>query len=82
MSSLDEKHKENGTTPMAPEIHDGSGNKTDANMMPEVETRTPEVQDEEKETGAKPQFPPFHPMNNPDGGRQAWLNVVGGWCCL
>ncbi|KAF2102037.1 putative MFS monocarboxylate transporter [Rhizodiscina lignyota] len=29
-----------------------------------------------------PQFPPFHPVNNPDGGREAWLTVLGGFCCL
>lgn len=61
----------------------GPEDKTDAHILPEVET-APEIQDEEKgkAQGGKPEFPPFHPMNNPDGGRQAWLTVVGGFCCL
>ena len=82
MSPLEEKDKEMGSSPASSDEEDRPENKTDANMMPEVETRAPEVQDEEKGTAAKPQFPPFHPMNNPDGGQQAWMTVAGGWCCL
>lgn len=31
---------------------------------------------------AAPSPPAFDPRNNPDGGRDAWLVVLGAFCCM
>ncbi|KAL0255002.1 hypothetical protein SLS55_009527 [Diplodia seriata] len=69
-------------------LHDAEPvtNHTEANALPEVETepqteKAPHV-DAEK-AGAPPAPPnPMDPKNFPDGGRDAWLCVLGGFCAL
>lgn len=60
--------------------------KTEANIMLDVAPVNPLVIDTEKSqqtpTNGFPPTHPMHPSQFPDGGREAWLVVVGGWCCL
>lgn len=58
-----------------------------ANGQAEI-VKGPEATDEEKgssRTNGPPSpddLPPWHPMKNPDGGRKAWLAVVGSFCTM
>lgn len=58
-----------------------SSSQTSPETLPE---KTPDALPQVAPQGAPtaPPFPPFHPANNPDGGWQAWLAVVGGFFCL
>lgn len=61
--------------------------KPEGQILPDVATKAP-IGDEEKgpvATTGPPDtkdLPSWHPLNNPDGGRQAWLCVVGAFACL
>ncbi len=62
----------------------GSQNKeTEANIFPEPEI---EAEADLEKTGVVPKsvVAPggINPADFPDGGLEAWLVVVGGWCCL
>ena len=61
---------------------DPAHTQTQAAVLPDVE-QEPQG-DLEKGTSAKPHPPPgaFDPRQNPDGGRDAWLCVLGGFCVL
>ena len=69
---------------------DDSSDKNANSSPPNGDTALPstEKQDEsdlEEGQPAKPQGPPpgvFDPRQNPDGGRQAWLCILGGFCTL
>ncbi|KAI9809617.1 MAG: hypothetical protein M1825_000049 [Sarcosagium campestre] len=55
--------------------------RTDANKLPEVDTEA--KGDVESGTAEKSKHPPgMDPASFPDGGLQAWLVVLGGFCCL
>lgn len=72
---MDEKQQSRPTT---------ADESTLAQMQPDT-AKLPEAYDEEKAAAGPPDakdLPPWHPMNNPDGGRQAWLCVIGGFCCM
>ena len=62
----------------------GSQNKsTEANIFPEGEA---EAEADLERGGAIPKSTPtaggINPADFPDGGIEAWLVVLGGWCCL
>jgi hypothetical protein len=62
----------------------GSQNKpTEANTFPEREAEA-EADPEKGGEVPKPAVVPggINPADFPDGGLQAWLVVLGGWCCL
>lgn len=62
----------------------GSQNKeTEANIFPEPEVEA-EADLEKNGAVAKPTAVPggVDPADFPDGGLEAWLVVLGGWCCL
>ncbi|KAM0552016.1 hypothetical protein ACHAPJ_008126 [Fusarium lateritium] len=62
--------------------------KTEANIHPEpanaVEADLERGEDDEKQQQQPPPGPPpgMAPADFPDGGREAWLVVFGGWCAL
>lgn len=80
-STLNEKDKE--TRPPTGILEEKPEETTASEKGRDVDSK-PENPDEEKSkpTQAQKELPPWHPMNNPDGGRQAWLTVIGGFCCL
>lgn len=62
----------------------GSQNKsTEANIFPEPEV---EADADLEKGGVIPKSTPapggVNPADFPDGGVEAWLVVLGGWCCL
>jgi len=62
----------------------GSQNKsTEANIFPEPEI---EAEADLEKGGVIPKSTPapggVNPADFPDGGLEAWLVVLGGWCCL
>ena len=62
----------------------GSQNKsTEANIFPECEAEA-EADLEKGGEVPKPAVVPggINPADFPDGGLEAWLVVLGGWCCL
>ena len=42
----------------------------------------PTVGDDGQRDVAAPSPPVFDPRDNPDGGRDAWLVVLGAFCCM
>lgn len=71
-------------------LHDQEpvSNHTEANILPEVETE-PQVSEKlpngDAEKGGPPHAPPnpmMDPKSFPDGGLDAWLCVLGGFCAL
>lgn len=62
-------------------------NHTEANTLPQVENEPQgeKVPNGDAEKGGPPQAPPnpmMDPKSFPDGGRDAWLCVLGGFCAL
>ncbi|KAK5136692.1 hypothetical protein LTR08_002345 [Meristemomyces frigidus] len=59
---------------------------TSTDAMAVEPTKTPaeahEKPSDAKQDPASDLISPFHPSQYPDGGRQAWLCVAGGFCCL
>ncbi|KAK4955109.1 hypothetical protein LTR10_007303 [Elasticomyces elasticus] len=68
-------HKDSLDSPV-----DSTQNNTEAAILPDV-AREPQA-DVEKGSPPKPSTPGFDPRQNPDGGLQAWLCVLGGFCVL
>ncbi|KAK5743502.1 MFS sugar transporter [Elasticomyces elasticus] len=64
-------HKDSLDSPI-----DATHNNTEAAILPDV------AADVEKGSPPKPSTPGFDPRQNPDGGLQAWLCVLGGFCVL
>lgn len=56
--------------------------------QPTIDREQPPVEVSEKPTEIQPAVPttetvsPFHPSQFPDGGKDAWLCLLGGFCCL
>ncbi|KAH6620461.1 major facilitator superfamily domain-containing protein [Boeremia exigua] len=54
--------------------------------QPQPDIERPPVELDEKTTDTPPSGPPtvspFHPSQFPDGGKDAWLCLLGGFCCL
>jgi hypothetical protein len=85
LSSDDEKrqvdlekgvHPQNGQSELSP-----VRSETDANMMPNTGEST-EGEDADAKAAGKPAPTIFDPSSFPDGGLEAWLVVLGGFCCL
>ncbi|KAI9670071.1 MAG: hypothetical protein M1829_004798 [Trizodia sp. TS-e1964] len=66
--------------PLSSRSSNGSSNPTGAKTMPQVEQEA--GVDVEAVKGEKPVPGPMDPSSYPDGGREAWLVVLGGFCCL
>lgn len=68
-----------------PALEDGSDKQTDSLDNPDVEKDSPPQQDEPTEAAAKAEAdvagPPKHQLGGPppNGGTQAWLQVLGSW---
>lgn len=79
--SLDEKHALPKTFRPSMERISSQNQETNAAIFPETEVEA--EADIEKAKGSSAPTPGgFNPADFPDGGRQAWLTVLGGWCCL
>jgi hypothetical protein len=75
----------NGAIPHKPSIEPTPHSQTDAEMYPENEQEAEadlEKAEEEPKPAAGGAPPGFNPADFPDGGREAWLVVFGGWCGL
>lgn len=57
-------------------------NHTDANILPSVEAKPPNADSEKDAVPAPPPNPMMDPKSFPDGGLDAWLCVLGGFCAL
>ncbi|KAK4574003.1 hypothetical protein LTR86_001764 [Recurvomyces mirabilis] len=64
--------------------NDPAHNTTEAAALPVVDDQRPQPADIEKGPSAPSGPPPgaFNPRDNPDGGREAWLCALGGFCIL
>ncbi len=67
--------------------HNADIEKTHQEMQgPNANTEKPAVDEEQpaqKQTSGEPEaVSPFHPSQFPDGGRDAYLCLLGGFCCL
>lgn len=87
-SFVDEKDKEvhsasNGVT-VNHDPKDPSQEETEASILPEVQQKAQPDAEKAIPDGPPndPSKNPFDPRNNPDGGTQAWLCALGGWCVL
>ncbi|KAI9822327.1 MAG: hypothetical protein M1827_000045 [Pycnora praestabilis] len=85
-SSLDEKNAIAPTAQDGDPSHEPVTSETEAHIMPDVEEPPEgdleEAREKEVQEG-KPAMPsPFDPSSFPDGGLDAWLTVLGGFCCL
>lgn len=78
---LDEKNGFPATFPPSTEQISSKNIETEANIFsePEVEAEA-DIEREKVQLAPTPGGP--NPADFPDGGRQAWLAVLGGWCCL
>lgn len=83
-NSLQEKGRHDGIPSEAQttqERHDAVDPNTEASMPPHTDNTTAPEVDVEKAPDAKPN-PMMDPSSFPDGGREAWLVVLGAFCSL
>lgn len=55
---------------------------TDANIFPETEATAEADLEKQDAAPPKPVIGGVNPADFPDGGLEAWLVVLGGWCAL
>lgn len=77
--SVDEKTSLPKASRHSMERINSQNKETEANIFPESEV----IAEADIEKSEAPSAPTgINPGDFPDGGRQAWLTVLGGWCCL
>ena len=84
LGERDQTSSQNGTQESPYLERPGSQNKsTEANIFPEGEA---EAEADLEKNGVVPKSTPapggVNPDDFPDGGLEAWMVVLGGWCCL
>ncbi|KAK3074516.1 hypothetical protein LTR53_002998 [Teratosphaeriaceae sp. CCFEE 6253] len=82
-SSFQDVEKSQTGKSSVPKDDDPVHTQTEAAALPDTAVQPPSHADVEKGPPPASAPPPaFDPRQNPDGGRQAWLCVLGGFCVL